>query len=172
MQDEDWMQEALILAEKAEALGEVPVGAVLVKDDKIIGRGWNQTITTNDPSAHAEILAMRDAGQQLNNYRLIGTTMYVTLEPCAMCAMAMVHARVERIVYATPDPRTGSVGSVYDIPNDSRFNHQINCDCGVLAEEASTMLRDFFRTKRAAAKAAKLANRASLQEIVEDEIQP
>lgn len=143
-----WMQQALQLAEKAQSMNEVPVGAVLVKDEQIIGRGFNQPITNHDPSAHAEIIALREAGQTLKNYRLINTTMYVTLEPCAMCAMAMVHARVEQIVFATREPRTGAGGSLYQLLQHSGHNHKIEIVEGVMQEESSNMLKKFFKEKR------------------------
>ena len=143
-----WMQQALLLAEKAEYLGEVPVGAILVKDNEIIGQGFNQPISNHDPSAHAEIIALRQAGQKLQNYRLIDTTMYVTLEPCAMCAMAMVHARVKTIVFATSEPRTGAGGSLYQLLQHAGHNHQIEIVEDVLQEQSSTMLKTFFKSKR------------------------
>ncbi len=142
------MQKALQLAQKAESLGEVPVGALLVKDDKIIASGFNQPIATKDATAHAEIMAIRQAGARLNNYRLVDTTLYVTLEPCAMCAMALVHARVSRLVYATKEPRTGADGSLYQILNHSGHNHKIQVESGLLADEASQMLKRFFKQKR------------------------
>ncbi len=143
------MQRAIQLARQAEAHGEVPVGAVLVRDGEIIGEGWNQPIGACDPSAHAEIMALRDAGQRLGNYRLTDTTLYVTLEPCPMCAGAIVHARVGRVVFAACDPRGGAAGSMFDLlPSDGRFNHQTMCEGGLLAVEAGEMLRDFFRTRR------------------------
>jgi len=149
MQDHQyWMQQALLLAEQAQVLGEVPVGAVLVKDNKIIGQGYNQPISKNDPSAHAEILALREAGQRVQNYRLIDTTMYVTLEPCAMCAMAMVHARVKTLVFATSEPRTGAAGSLYQLVQNSGHNHQIDIIEGVLQMESSEMLKQFFKARR------------------------
>jgi len=149
MQDhQDWMQQALLLAEKAQEIGEVPVGAILVKDNKIIGQGFNQPISKNDPSAHAEILALREAGQTVQNYRLIDTTMYVTLEPCAMCAMAMVHARVKTLVFATSEPRTGAAGSLYQLIQNSGHNHQIEIVEGVLQQESSDMLKRFFKARR------------------------
>jgi len=149
MQDHQyWMQQALFLAKKAQAIGEVPVGAILVKDDQIIGQGFNQPISKNDPSAHAEILALREAGQTVQNYRLVDTTMYVTLEPCAMCAMAMVHARVKTLVFATAEPRTGAAGSLYQLVQNSGHNHQIEIVEGVLKKESSDMLKMFFKVRR------------------------
>ena len=145
---EYWMQKALILAEKAEAAGEVPVGAVLIKDNKIIGEGFNQPIINHDPSAHAEIVALRNAGQMLQNYRLVDTTMYVTLEPCAMCAMAMVHARVSRVVFATKEPRTGASGSLYQLLQHEGHNHQVEIIEGVLQKQSSEMIKSFFKKRR------------------------
>ena len=146
--DTDFMKHALQLAQRALDAGEVPVGAVVVSGDDIIGEGWNRPISTHDPSAHAEIVVMRRAGQILGNHRLIGTTLYVTLEPCAMCAMAMVHARVARVVYAASDPKTGAAGSVFDLLQAPQHNHRVEVQSGVLAEAASQMLSDYFRAKR------------------------
>ncbi len=147
-QDLIFMQRALQLAAVAEQKGEVPVGAVLVKDEQILAEGYNQPIQNHDPSAHAEIMALRDAGKKLNNYRLVDTTLYVTLEPCAMCAMALVHARVARVVFATHDPRTGAAGSVLNILQDNSFNHQCDLESGLLQAEASEQLKQFFKRKR------------------------
>lgn len=148
--DEDWMRHAFALADRAEQeFDEVPVGAVLVgADGAILGEGWNRNLAERDPSAHAEIVAMRQAGRKLDNHRLIGTTLYVTLEPCAMCAMALVHARVSRLVYAASDPKTGACGSVFDLIADPRHNHRVAVQGGVLAEEASRRLSNYFRAKR------------------------
>lgn len=147
--DERYMRRALQLAEHArDAENEVPVGAVLVLNDEIIGLGWNRNITLNDPTAHAEIQALRAAGEKVGNYRLTGATLYVTLEPCAMCSMAMVHARVGRVVYGAADPKTGAAGSVFDTLISERHNHRVQVDGGLLAEESSTMLREFFRSRR------------------------
>jgi tRNA(adenine34) deaminase len=148
MQDYKWMREALSLARQAEAAGEVPVGAVLVKDGALVGSGWNQPIGAHDPTAHAEVMAMRAAAQKLGNYRLIGTTLYVTLEPCAMCAGALVHARVARLVYGATDPKTGAAGSVFDLVRTDKLNHRLEVEGGVLAEECGGLLRDFFSRKR------------------------
>jgi len=143
------MQRALQLAARAEAEGEVPVGAVLVKDGEVIGEGWNRPIASHDPTAHAEIQALRSAALHLNNYRLPGTTLYVTLEPCPMCAGAIVHARVARVVFGARDPRSGAAGSVFDLlPSDQRFNHRTECEGGVEAEASSQMLKAFFRARR------------------------
>lgn len=144
------MRHALSLAVRAEReLGEIPVAAVLVNArGEPLGEGYNRNISEHDPSAHAEIVALRQAGRQLGNHRMPGTTLYVTLEPCAMCAMALVHARIDRLVYAAADPKTGACGSVFDLLADARHNHCIAVTAGVLAEDASTLLRDFFRRKR------------------------
>ncbi|NCA70743.1 MAG: tRNA adenosine(34) deaminase TadA [Sphingobacteriia bacterium] len=147
--DVDWMRHALALAERAEATGEVPVGAVLVRDGMIIGEGWNCPIGTRDATAHAEIRALRAAGQDVGNYRLPGATLYVTLEPCVMCAGAIVHARVARVVYGAADPKAGACGSVFDLlPADGRFNHRTDCRGGVLAADCGETLRRFFRARR------------------------
>lgn len=147
--DETWMRRALSLAEHArDAEGEVPVGAILVLNDEAVGEGWNRNIGTHDPTAHAEIEALRSAGRKLANYRIPGSTLYVTLEPCAMCAMAIVHARVARVVYGATDPKTGAAGSVFDTLVSERHNHRVAVDGGIMAEEASAMLRDFFRARR------------------------
>jgi len=149
MSDETFMQHALQLAWRAWEEGEVPVGALLVRDGEVIGEGWNRPIGTHDPTAHAEIQALRAAGNAMGNYRLPGTTLYVTLEPCAMCAGAIVHARVARVVFGATDPRAGAAGSVFDLlPSNSRFNHRTICEGGVLATEAGQMLREFFRERR------------------------
>ena len=143
------MRRALQLAEHArDAENEVPVGAVVVLNGDIIGLGWNRNITLNDPTAHAEIQAIRAAGEKVGNYRLTGATLYVTLEPCAMCSMALVHARVGRVVYGATDPKTGAAGSVFDTLISERHNHRIQVDGGLLAEESSAMLREFFRSRR------------------------
>ena len=147
-EDEKFMRRALELAREGERAGEVPVGCVVVKDGEIIGEGFNHPITAHDPTAHAEIGAMREAAQKLGNYRLVDTTLYVTLEPCTMCAGAMVHARVKRLVFGANEPRTGAVGSVYDIVRDERLNHRLEVTAGVLDEESGVMLREFFRTRR------------------------
>ncbi len=147
--DEMYMRHAMTLARRAEAEGEVPVGAVLVLDGDVVGEGWNRPISANDPTAHAEIMALRDAGQRLNNYRLPGTTLYVTLEPCPMCAGAIVHSRVSRVVYGATDPKGGAAGSVFRLlPSDQRFNHYVQAEGGVLAEACAEMLRAFFRARR------------------------
>ena len=142
------MQLALRLAGKAQELDEVPVGAVIVKDGELIGQGYNQPITTNDPSGHAEMIAMRAAGQYLKNYRLEGCTLYVTLEPCAMCIGAIFHARLGRLVYAASDPKTGVCGSVLNLPAEKRLNHHLEVSNGLLAEESGQLLKQFFLRKR------------------------
>lgn len=148
--DEAWMRHALALADRAERdFDEIPVGAVVVDaTGQVVGEGWNRNIGEHDPSAHAEIVAMREAGRALGNHRLIGCTLYVTLEPCAMCAMAMVHARVARVVYGASDPKTGAAGSVFDLLADPRHNHRVDVMGGVLGEEAGSRLRNYFRAKR------------------------
>jgi tRNA(adenine34) deaminase len=146
--DAAFMSRALELARQAEAAGEVPVGAVIVKDGVVVAEGWNHPIGAHDPTAHAEIVALRAAGQALGTYRLTGTTLYVTLEPCAMCASAMVHARVQRLVFAATDPRAGAAGSVFNIVQHPLLNHRLDCTGGVLAEECGTLLRDFFLARR------------------------
>lgn len=147
-QDEKWMREALLLARQAEAAGEVPVGAVLVKDGILLGSGWNQPIGAHDPTAHAEVMALRAAAKSVGNYRLTGSTFYVTLEPCAMCAGAMVHARVARLVYGAADPKTGAAGSVFDLTRTDKLNHRLEVEGGVLAEECGGLLKDFFARRR------------------------
>jgi tRNA(adenine34) deaminase len=147
-QDRVFMRRAIELAREAELAGEVPVGAVLVKGGVIVGEGWNRPISTHDPSAHAEMIAMRAAAQALENYRLLDTTLYVTLEPCAMCAGAMVHARVSRLVYAATDPRAGAAGSIFNILQHTALNHRVECEGGVMAEECGGVLREFFLKRR------------------------
>lgn len=150
--DEHWMIHALELAHKAEEQGEVPVGAVLVKDGEILAEGWNQTICSHDPTAHAEIEALRKAAQKLSNYRLPDTTLYVTLEPCPMCVGAMIHARVSRVVFGAHDPKTGAVDGAIALINDPTHNHQIEVSGGVLAEQCGQKLVDFFKNRRRKAK--------------------
>jgi tRNA(adenine34) deaminase len=145
--DAAMMREALQLASRAAGQGEVPVGAVVVKDGKVVGRGYNSPISSGDPTAHAEIRALRDAAGALANYRLVGCTLYVTLEPCAMCAGAIMHARVARLVYGAADPKTGSCGSVVDLFAEKRLNHHTEVTGGVLASEAG-MLSEFFAARR------------------------
>ncbi len=142
------MQKALALADRARQSDEVPVGAILVKDETIIGQGWNQPIGQHDPTCHAEIVALREAGRNLLNYRLPDTTLYVTLEPCAMCAGALIHARVKRVVFGAYDPRTGAAGSVFPLLGTDRLNHRVEIYGGVLEAECGTLLTDFFKNKR------------------------
>ena len=148
--DVRWMRQALALAERAQREDdEIPVGALIVDAaGNLVGEGWNRNIAENDPSAHAEIVAMRRAGAALGNHRLVGCTLYVTLEPCAMCAMAMIHARVARVVYGATDPKTGAAGSVFDLLADPRHNHRVEVAGGVLGDEAGAMLTGYFRAKR------------------------
>ena len=143
-----FMARALELAREAERAGEVPVGAVIVKDGVIVGEGWNRPISTNDPTAHAEIVALRAAAEKLGSYRLLDTTLYVTLEPCPMCAGAMVHARVKRLVYAAADPRAGAAGTIFNVVQHPSLNHRVECEAGLMAEECGTMLRAFFQGRR------------------------
>jgi tRNA(adenine34) deaminase len=148
--DTRWMRQALALADRAEHQdNEIPVGALVVDaEGRVLGEGWNRNISEHDPSAHAEIMAMRQAGRALRNHRLIGCTLYVTLEPCAMCAMAMVHARIARLVYAAADPKTGAAGSVFELLSDPRHNHRVEVVGGVMADEAGVRLTNYFRRKR------------------------
>jgi tRNA(Arg) A34 adenosine deaminase TadA len=147
--DIGFMRRALQLAAHArDAENEVPVGAVLVHEGTIVGLGWNRNITLHDPTAHAEIQALRAAGEKLANHRLSGATLYVTLEPCGMCAMAMIHARLGRVVYGAVDPKTGAAGSMFDTLVDARHNHRIEVVGGLLAQESASMLREFFRARR------------------------
>lgn len=156
--DQEFMREALVLAREAWQAGEVPVGAVVVKDGEIVGRGYNCPISTADPTAHAEVRALRDAATRLDNYRLLDCTLYVTLEPCMMCTGAMFHARVKRIVYGAKDPKTGVAGSVLNLYDEPRLNHHAVIVGGVLAEECGAMLSAFFAERRAQAKGQALAD--------------
>ncbi len=142
------MRQALDLASRAAGMGEVPVGAVLVREGVIIGRGHNRPVQSHDPSAHAEIVAMREGARHIANYRLTGCSLYVTLEPCIMCAGAMIHARIDRLVFGAPDPKTGAAGSVFDVFGSGKVNHVVAVAGGVLAEESAVLLRDFFRARR------------------------
>jgi len=148
MTDADFMQEALRLAKQAAAAGEVPVGAVVVKDGAIIGRGWNQPISGADPTAHAEIIALRDASRTLGNYRLNDCDLYVTLEPCVMCSGAIMHARLRRVIYGARDLKTGACGSVLDLFAQPQLNHHATVSGGVLADAAVALLQDFFSQRR------------------------
>lgn len=144
------MQHAFELAQRAEQEGEVPVGAVIVKNNEIIAEGWNRPIANHDPTAHAEIQAMRAAAITLENYRLPETTLYVTLEPCVMCMGAIMHARIKRLVYGASDPRAGAVRSVYTIADDRKLNHYIDVEAGLMANECGQLLKDFFHQRRKA----------------------
>ena len=146
--DPDFMIRALALARAAGEVGEVPVGAVLVKDGIVVGEGHNHPLSTHDPTAHAEILALRDAGRRLGNYRLPGTTLYVTLEPCCMCVGALIHARVERVVFGAFDPKTGALGGALDLAAHGSHNHRLRVQGGVREQEAADLLRAFFRERR------------------------
>lgn len=148
--DADYMRRALELATEAERAGEVPVGALIVRDGEIIAEGWNRPIARRDPTAHAEILALRAAAQALDSYRLAGTTLYVTLEPCPMCAAALVHARVSRLVFGAWDPRQGAAGSAFNLVTAPALNHRMDAFGGVLADECGAVLKRFFRERRGA----------------------
>ena len=158
MDDEYFMREALSMARSAECLGEVPVGAIVVRDGQIVGRGFNSPIGESDPTAHAEIAALRDAARHLENYRLPGCELFVTLEPCAMCAGAILHSRISRVVYGARDLKTGVHGSVVDLFAETLLNHHADVTSGVLAQTCADMLSDFFRSRRAAQKAARSAH--------------
>src|SRR6516162_2792895 len=146
--DTRYMDLALAEAEKAESAGEVPVGAVIVLNDAVIGCGFNQPISAHDATAHAEIIALREAGRALGNYRLSGVTMYCTVEPCMMCAGAMIHARIARLVFGTPDPKAGSAGSIYNVLTDPRLNHRVEVVSGIREDQCAALLRDFFARRR------------------------
>jgi tRNA(adenine34) deaminase len=146
--DKHWMRRALELADKAAALDEVPVGALVVRDNTLLGEGWNQVISAADPSAHAEVVALRAAARHVGNYRLSGATLYVTLEPCTMCCEAMVHARIERLVFAAAGPKSGVVCSRARMLDEPWFNHDIEWEGGVLAQESTNRLQAFFKAKR------------------------
>ncbi len=156
-EDARWMRHAMQLASRAEAAGEIPVGAVLVRAGQVIAEGWNLSIVGHDPTAHAEMQVLRGAGKRLGNYRLLDTTLYVTLEPCAMCAGALVHARVARVVFGAYDLKTGAAGSVMQLLQHASLNHQLEVCGGVLAEECGTQLSAFFKRRRQEKRAAKLA---------------
>lgn len=162
--DEKWMQLAMQLAADAEKKGEVPVGAVLVKDDTLIAYGFNLSILNHDPTAHAEMECIRQAGKVLENYRMLDTTLYVTLEPCAMCAGAIIHSRIKRVVYGANDLKTGAAGSVMDMFNHPHVNHVVEVDSGVLADECSAQLSNFFKRRRAEIKAQKQLKKLSMQQ--------
>lgn len=146
--DADWMQRACALAEAAAAAGEVPVGALLVHDGKVLGEGWNRPIATHDPTAHAEVVALRAAAAAAGDYRLPGTTLYVTLEPCVMCAAALIHARVQRVVFGAWDPKAGGAGSVLDVFRTPQLNHRVDVFGGVRADECAALLQRFFAERR------------------------
>ena len=147
-EDDTWMLRALELARRAEACGEVPVGAVIVRDGRVLGEGHNRTVAESDPTAHAEVQAIRAAGEEVGDWRLTDTTLYVSLEPCAMCAGAIVLARIPRVVYAAHDPKAGMAGSLENLLEDSRLNHRCEVRAGVRATEAATMLKAFFKARR------------------------
>lgn len=159
--DQKFMQRAFELAEMAESIDEIPVGAVVVADGKVIGEGYNQSIKLNDPSAHAEMLAIREAGQYLNNYRMLDCTLYVTLEPCPMCAGLLVHSRINRVVFASEDLKTGSAGSVFNLLDNDLLNHKVSVKKGVMQQECSHLLSSFFKRRRAEKKAQKQALKAT-----------
>lgn len=148
MNDEHWMRQALKLAEKAESLGEVPVGAIIVKDNSIIAEGWNQPIVSNDATAHAEIMALRAAGEVLNNYRITDADLFVTLEPCSMCVGALIHARIKRVVFAASEPRTGALGGAFNLLESNDHNHIFEVEPGVLADESRELIQSFFKKRR------------------------
>jgi len=147
--DQHWMRHALALAARAADEGEVPVGAIVVRDGEVLGEGWNRPIAAHDPTAHAEIQALRAAAAHIGNYRLTGAELYVTLEPCPMCAGAIVHARIARVIYGAADPKGGACGSIFDLlPSDARFNHRTACEGGILAADCGDLLREFFAARR------------------------
>lgn len=146
--DRAWMEQALALAARAEAEGEVPVGAIVTDGQSLLGEGWNRNIALHDPSAHAEIMALREAGRKLSNHRLPGCVLFVTLEPCAMCVSAAIHARLDRIVFGAADPKTGALGGAYDLTAVHAHNHAFVQQGGLCADRAAAMLRDFFRSRR------------------------
>lgn len=148
MNDEYWMRHALTLAEKAESLGEVPVGAVIVKNNEVLAEGWNQPILSNDASAHAEIMALRAAGEILNNYRIIDADLFVTLEPCSMCVGALIHARIKRVVFAASEPRTGALGGAFNLLESNDHNHIFEYESGLLADESRELIQAFFKRRR------------------------
>ena len=148
MCDKKWMERAFELAQKAKENDEVPIGAVIVCENKIIGEGWNQPISSQDPTAHAEIIALRDAGNNICNYRLPNTTMYVTLEPCAMCAGAIIHARITKLIFAAADPKTGACGSIFNLLQTEELNHKVDITKGIMEYECCLLIRTFFKEKR------------------------
>ena len=150
LSDELWMEEALREAHRALALGEVPIGAIVVRDGLVVGRGWNRPLADNDPTAHAEVLALREAGRTVGNYRLLDCDLYVTVEPCAMCAGAMTHARIRRLIYGAEDAKAGAVHSMLQVLNHPRLNHKVEVSAGVLAARCVDLVQTFFREKRRA----------------------
>ncbi|EWH08875.1 tRNA-specific adenosine deaminase [Catenovulum agarivorans DS-2] len=160
--DEYWMMRALELADQAKSINEIPVGAVIVKDNQLIASGFNQSILTNDPSAHAEMLAVREAGKVLNNYRLVGCKLYVTLEPCPMCAGLLVHSRLDEVIFGAADLKTGACGSVMNLVQHEQLNHKLNVRGGVLADLCGKKLSDFFKKRRAEIKKQKQQKRLQL----------
>jgi tRNA(adenine34) deaminase len=163
-EDEHWMRYAINLASKGEAVGEVPVGAVIVSDNKLIGEGWNQPISSYDPTAHAEIVALRQAATNVQNYRLIGATLYVTLEPCTMCVGALVHSRIERLVYGTTEPKAGAVVSQTQILDSEYFNHKVTYSGGLLATECQHQLSRFFQWRREQKKQQKIQDKPDVND--------
>ncbi|REL36339.1 tRNA adenosine(34) deaminase TadA [Thalassotalea euphylliae] len=162
-QDHKFMKRAFELAQIAEQHNEIPVGAVVVYQGEIVGEGYNRSIMDNDPSAHAEMIAVREAGKKLDNYRLIDCTLYVTLEPCPMCAGLLVHSRVKRVIFAAPDEKTGSAGTVFNLTHEPKLNHLIDVNSGLMQAECSAMLSHFFKRRRAEIKAAKKAKKQAEQ---------
>ncbi|WP_415887033.1 tRNA adenosine(34) deaminase TadA [Neptuniibacter sp. QD37_6] len=160
--DERWMEEALLLADRAEEINEVPVGAIVVLDGEIIGRGWNQPISGHDPTAHAEILALRDAAANVGNYRLVGAELYVTIEPCTMCTGAIVHSRIRRVVFGAVEAKAGAVKSNGQLLDQAWMNYRVEVEAGVLAERCSEKISAFFKRRRAEIKAEKLAKKQKL----------
>ena len=159
-QDQEFMRLAMELADKAQSQGEIPVGAVLVCDNKVIAQGWNQSIQLHDPSAHAEMIAIRQAGSAVQNYRMLDCTLYVTLEPCPMCAGLLVHSRIKKLIYAAADLKTGSAGSVFNLTASDKLNHQLEVQSGLFAQQCSAKLSAFFKRRRAEKKALKATKAA------------
>ena len=165
--DQKWMAYALSLADRAESLDEIPVGAVLVKDNIVVAEGWNLSIANHDACGHAEIMALREGGKNIQNYRLIDCTLYVTLEPCPMCAGALVHARVKRLVYGAGDYKTGAAGSVFNLLRSEKLNHQVEVTAGVLAEQCAAKISRFFKRRRKEKKALKKQQQSATPLVVE-----
>ncbi|WP_415895664.1 tRNA adenosine(34) deaminase TadA [Neptuniibacter sp. PT34_22] len=160
--DERWMEDALLLADRAEEINEVPVGAIVVLDGEVIGRGWNQPISGHDPTAHAEILALRDAAANVGNYRLVGADLYVTIEPCTMCTGAIVHSRIRRVIFGAVEAKAGAVQSNGQLLDQAWMNYRVEVEAGVLAERCSEKISAFFKRRRAEIKAEKLAKKQKL----------